>query len=65
MSCTEWVKRFSAHLLTLRKMKLPTAVDIAIERFDKTSDMPPEEAAAAYVAMEERGKPNAALDVVA
>jgi len=55
----------SAHLLTLRKMKLPTAVDIAIERFDKTSDMPPEEAAAAYVAMEERGKPNAALDVVA
>jgi len=46
-------------------MKLPTAVDIAIERFDKASDMPPEEAAAAYVAMDEQGKPNAAFDVVA
>jgi len=59
LSCTEWVRRFSAHLLTLREMKLPTAVDIAIERFDKTNDMPPEESAAAYVAMEERPKATA------
>lgn len=59
LSCTEWVRRFSAHLLTLREMKLPTAVDIAIERFDRTNDMPPEEAAAAYVAMEERPKATA------
>lgn len=54
LSCTEWVRRFSAHLLTLREMRLPTAADIAIERFDKANDLPPEEAAAAYVAMEER-----------
>jgi hypothetical protein len=60
LTCTEWVRRFSAHLLTLREMRLPTAVDIAIERFDKTPDMPPEEAAAAYVVMEERPKATAA-----
>jgi hypothetical protein len=52
LSCTEWMKRFSAHLLTLREMRLPTAMDIAIERFDEASDVSPEEAAAAY-AMEE------------
>ena len=55
LSCTEWAKRFSAHLLTLREMKLPTAMDIAIEQFDERSDVSPEEAASAYV-MEESAR---------
>jgi hypothetical protein len=52
LSCTEWAKRFSSHLLTLREMKLPTAMDIAIEQFDEARDVSPEEAATAYAMQE-------------